>query len=144
MNSRSLLWVSLPDQRPRRELHYMSLMPNTHVTALAKDEPQSDVTWIPSTYRRPIKRFIEAGALAWVRELADQNQSDFDWIATLELCSLVTGQSSSWRRNHVGKFGKPTHLQSPSIPPSAELCARRRSLTLHGRCSQRPPACQQV
>ncbi len=105
MSQRSLLWVSLPDQRPRRELHYMSLMPNTHVTALAKDKPQSNVTWIPSTYRRPIKRFIEAGALAWVRELSQQDPSEFDWVATLELCSLVTGQSSSWRRKTSG--GQP-------------------------------------
>lgn len=97
MSERSLLWVSLPDQRPRRELHYMSLMPETHVTALAREKPESDVEWIPSTYRRPIKRFIEAGALAWVRQLADLDQSAFDWVATLELCSLVTGQASSWR-----------------------------------------------
>ena len=81
----------------------MSLMPDTHVTALAKDKPESNVTWIPSTYRRPIKRFIEAGAFAWVRELADQNPSDFDWVATLELCSLVTGQSSTWRRKSAGR-----------------------------------------
>lgn len=102
MTERSLLWVSLPDQRPRRELHYMSLMPDTRVTALAKDEPESDVTWIPASYRRPIKQFIEAGALAWVRELSEQNPEDFDWVATLELCSLVTGQSSSWRKRARG------------------------------------------
>lgn len=103
MTERSLLWVSLPDQRPRRELHYMSLMPDTRVTALAKDEPESDVTWIPASYRRPIKRFIEAGALAWVRELSEQKPEDFDWVATLELCSLVTGQSSSWRKRARGR-----------------------------------------
>lgn len=103
MNDRSLLWVSLPDQRPRRELHYMSLIPDTRVTALAKDQPESDVTWLPATYRRPIKRFIEAGALAWVRELSDQNPAEFDWVATLELCSLVTGQSSAWRKRGRGR-----------------------------------------
>lgn len=75
----------------------MSLMPDTRVSALAMDQPESDVNWLPATYRRPVKRFIEAGALAWVRELADQNPSDFDWVATLELCSLVTGQASRWR-----------------------------------------------
>ena len=36
---RELLWLSLPDQRPRRELYWMSRMPDTHVTALAADEP---------------------------------------------------------------------------------------------------------
>lgn len=96
--TRELLWVSLPDQRPRRELHYMSLMPDTRVTALAADEPLSDVAWIQATYRRPIKRFIEAGALAWVNELSELDPTEFDWVASLELCSLVTGQASKWRR----------------------------------------------
>jgi phosphatidylinositol alpha-1,6-mannosyltransferase len=101
--TRELLWVSLPDQRPRRELHYMSLMGDTHVTALARDEPVGDLTWIPSTYRRPIKRFIEAGALAWVKELPDQDPAEFDWVASLELCSLVTGQASRWRTRTSGR-----------------------------------------
>ncbi len=98
--TRELLWVSLPDQRPRRELFYMSLMPHTQVTALAKDEPVGDINWIPSTYRRPIKKFIEAGALAWVNELRDQEPERYDWVASLELCSLVTGQAAKWRRGH--------------------------------------------
>ncbi|MCL3837375.1 glycosyltransferase family 4 protein [Aeromicrobium duanguangcaii] len=101
--TRELLWVSLPDQRPRRELYYMSLMGDTHVTALARDEPVGDLTWVPSTYRRPIKRFIEAGALAWVNELRDQDPAEFDWVASLELCSLVTGQASRWRRRGTGR-----------------------------------------
>lgn len=96
--TRNLLWVSLPDQRPRRELYYMSLMPDTHVTALARDEPYGDLTWVPTQYRRPIKRFIEAGAFAWAKGLDAFEPSDFDWVATLELCSLVTGQASKWRR----------------------------------------------
>jgi len=97
---RELLWVSLPDQRPRRELFYMSLMPQTNVTALAATEPVGDIRWIQSTYRRPIKRFIEAGALAWVREIDDLSPNDFDWVASLELCSLVTGQAAKWRRSN--------------------------------------------
>ncbi|WP_206679995.1 glycosyltransferase [Aeromicrobium phoceense] len=101
--TRELLWVSLPDQRPRRELYYMSLMGDTHVTALARDEPVGDLTWVPSTYRRPIKRFIEAGALAWVNELRDQDPADFDWVASLELCSLVTGQAAKWRTKGTGR-----------------------------------------
>lgn len=96
--TRRMLWVSLPDQRPRRELYWMSRMPDTQVRALAKDEPVGDIEWVPATYRRPIKRFIEAGAFAWVNELAQQRQSDTDWVASLELCSLVTGQASKWRR----------------------------------------------
>ncbi len=95
--TRRMLWVSLPDQRPRRELYWMSRMPGTDVTALAAQQPEGDVTWVPSTYRRPVKRFVEAGALAWVRGLQDQQVEDFDWVASLELCSLVTGQASRWR-----------------------------------------------
>ncbi|WP_265446764.1 glycosyltransferase family 4 protein [Flexivirga meconopsidis] len=98
MNSRRLLWVSLPDQRPRRELYWMSRMPGTSVTALAAQEPVGDITWVPSTYRRPVKRFIEAGALAWVNGLDEQEPAAYDWVTTLEICSLVTGQASKWRR----------------------------------------------
>ena len=38
---RRMLWVSLPDQRPRRELYWMSRMPDTRVRALARQEPLS-------------------------------------------------------------------------------------------------------
>lgn len=95
---RRLLWVSLPDQRARRELYWMSRMPGTHVRAMAQQEPVGSIDWIPSTYRRPVKRFVEAGALAWVRGLPEQDPREFDWVASLELCSLVTGQASRWRR----------------------------------------------
>ena len=96
--SRRMLWVSLPDQRARRELYWMSRMPGTRVRAMARQEPVGEVDWIPSTYRRPIRRFIEAGALAWVRGLDEQDPLEHDWVASLELCSLVTGQASRWRR----------------------------------------------
>lgn len=95
---RRMLWVSLPDQRARRELYWMSRMPGTQVRAMARQEPVGEVDWIPSTYRRPIKRFVEAGALAWVRGLHEQDPREHDWVASLELCSLVTGQASAWRR----------------------------------------------
>ena len=65
--TRELLWVSLPDQRARREVYWMSRMPQTHVTALAREAPDGEITWVPTTYTRPIKRFIEAGAFAWAR-----------------------------------------------------------------------------
>ncbi|MGW3548382.1 glycosyltransferase family 4 protein [Janibacter hoylei] len=95
---RRMLWVSLPDQRARRELYWMSRMPGTRVRAMAQQEPVGDLDWIPSTYARPIKRFIEAGALAWVRGLDEQDPAEYDWVTSLELCSLVTGQASQWRR----------------------------------------------
>lgn len=77
----------------------MSLMPDTHVTALAKNRPDGDLSWVPTAYRRPITRFVEAGAFAWARGLDDQDPSDYDWITSLELCSLTTGQASRWRRS---------------------------------------------
>ncbi len=95
--TRSLLWVSLPDQRARRELYWMSLMPDTRVRALAREEPVGDIDWVPSDYVRPVTRFVEAGALAWVRGLGGQDPAAYDWVASLELCSLVTGQAARWR-----------------------------------------------
>lgn len=100
--TRRMLWVSLPDQRARRELYWMSRMPQTKVTALAAQQPVGDIEWVPSGYRRPIKRFVEAGALAWVHGLQDQDPHQFDWVATLELCSLVTGQAARWRERQEG------------------------------------------
>lgn len=97
--NRSLLWVSLPDQRAGREVFWMSEMPGTRVTALAARRPMGELTWEQSEYRRPVKRFIEAGALAWIRDLQTHDPHDFDWVATLELCSLVTGQAARWRRS---------------------------------------------
>ena len=95
--TRRMLWVSLPDQRPRREVYWMSRMPRTEVTALAAQRPEGDLRWVPSSYFRPTRRFVEAGALAWVRGLDKQQCSDYEWVTSLELCSLVTGQASRWR-----------------------------------------------
>lgn len=104
--TRELLWVSLPDQRARREVYWMSRMPQTHVTALAREAPDGEITWVPTTYTRPIKRFIEAGAFAWARGVGDQDPAAYDWVASLELCSLVTGQASRWRRAARGRGGR--------------------------------------
>lgn len=111
-----MLWVSLPDQRPRRELYWMSRMPDTDVTALAAQRPAGDLTWVPATYRRPIKRFVEAGALAWVNGLARQQPAAYDWVATLELCSLVTGQASKWRRGSGVRQAVVTWENLPDQP----------------------------
>lgn len=97
--TRRLLWVSLPDQRPRRELWWLSQTPGTRVTAMAPARPGSEVEWHPSRYIRPTRRFVEAGALAWIRGLSTLTPR-FDWVASLELCSLVTGQAASYSRRH--------------------------------------------
>ena len=67
--TRRLLWVSLADQRPGREQRWLSQLPGTRLTALAGRRPLPPADWVPATYRRPVRRFVEAGALAWVREL---------------------------------------------------------------------------
>lgn len=110
--TRELLWLSLPDQRPRRELFWMSKMPDTHVTAMAAQEPVGDMTWIPTSYRRPIIRFIEAGAFAWANGLDDVlSATAFDWTVSLELCSLVTGQLNR-RRRQAQRAGRERPLQA--------------------------------
>lgn len=99
---RRVLWASLPDQRPRRELHWLSLVPDTRVTAVGSPRPWGDVDWEPSRYRRPVTRFVEAGAFGWLRDLRDLDDAapEHDWIASLETFSLVTGQAGRYARRH--------------------------------------------
>jgi phosphatidylinositol alpha-1,6-mannosyltransferase len=113
--TRRLLWTSLADQRPRREVYWLSLMPNSKVTALAAERPYGDLTWEPATYRRPVRRFQEAGALAWVRQL-DRLSPAFDWCASLELCSLVTGQVAGYARRHGLRQAVLTWENDPRQP----------------------------
>jgi phosphatidyl-myo-inositol dimannoside synthase len=113
--SRRLLWVSLADQRPRRELYWLSLMPGTRVSALAAERPVGDIDWLPATYRRPVRRFVEAGALAWVREL-DALPPAYDWCASLELCALVTGQAAGYARRHGLRQAVLTWENDPRQP----------------------------
>jgi len=83
----------LRGQRPWRELHWLSLMPNTRVTAVGESRPAEPVDFVARAYRQPVRRFVEAGALAWLRGLSTVPGNP-DWVASLELCSLVTGQVS--------------------------------------------------
>ncbi|HEV7653771.1 MAG TPA: glycosyltransferase family 4 protein [Mycobacteriales bacterium] len=127
---RRLLWASLADQRPGREQRWLSLLPDTRLTALAGAEPLPPADWIPATYRRPVRRFVEAGALAWVREL-DGLTPEYDWVGSLELCSLVTGQASAYARRHRLRQVVVTWENDPrqplySLPPYRT--ALRRSL----------------
>jgi phosphatidylinositol alpha-1,6-mannosyltransferase len=77
----------------------MTLMPDTEVTALGRPAPHGSEHWQAMRYRRPVRRFVEAGALAWMRDL-DRVPPDYDWVASLEMCSLVTGQVSRWASRH--------------------------------------------
>jgi phosphatidylinositol alpha-1,6-mannosyltransferase len=96
---RRLLWFMQTGQRPWRELHWLSLMPHTSITALGNPPPPERVNHVPSRYRQPTKRFIEAGAMAWLRDL-DDAPVDTDWVASLEPFSLVTGQAARFARDH--------------------------------------------
>jgi glycosyltransferase involved in cell wall biosynthesis len=96
---RQLLWLMQVGQRPWRELHWLSLMPQTSVTAVGSPTPPEAVTHVPSRYRQPTKRFIEAGAMAWLRDL-DEAPTSVDWVASLEPFSLTTGQAARFARRH--------------------------------------------
>jgi glycosyltransferase involved in cell wall biosynthesis len=88
----------LRGQRPWRELHWLSLMPGTAVTAVGEGQaPPDAVEFVRTRYRQPVSRFVEAGALAWARDL-DSVPGAYDWMASLEPFSLVTGQVSKLAR----------------------------------------------
>jgi phosphatidyl-myo-inositol dimannoside synthase len=112
-----LLWCMLPDQRPWRELHWLSLMPATAVTAVGTPRPPEAVGFVERGYHRPTRRFVEAGALAWLRGLGDLPAvSEHQWIASLELCSLVTGQASDLARRRGLRQAVLVWANDPDIP----------------------------
>jgi glycosyltransferase involved in cell wall biosynthesis len=113
--TRRLLWASLADQRSGRELSWLARMPGTKVAALSATEPAGDIAWLPASYRRPVRRFVEAGALAWVNELA-QAAPAYDWCASLELCALVTGQVADYTRRHGLRQAVLTWENDPRQP----------------------------
>ena len=122
---RRLLWASLADERPNREFHWLSLMPDTRVTVVGGRPPSGDVDWIERPYRRPVRRFTEAVALAWLRDLDSVDGDPFDWAASLELCSLVTAQVGRWsRRNRVRQcviiWANDPELMFYRLPPYRE------------------------
>lgn len=99
MTPREILWFMQVGQRPWRELHWLSLMPDTHVTSLGSPTPPEAVTHLTSRYRQPTRRFIEAGAMAWLRDV-DRAPTDTDWVASLEPFSLTTGQAARFAERH--------------------------------------------
>jgi phosphatidyl-myo-inositol dimannoside synthase len=107
---RRILWGRLPDQRPGRELYWLSLMPGTEVTEIGSPrthDESSGIAWELREIRRPIKRFVEAGAFGWLRGLETVDPSRFDWVASLELIGLVTGQ--------LGRFAAYHHLRQAVV-----------------------------
>jgi phosphatidyl-myo-inositol dimannoside synthase len=130
-----LLWLMLPGQRPWRELHWLSLMPGTQVTAVGDRQPPEAVRFLCRPYRQPTRRFVEAGALAWLQDL-DSLPDGHDWVASLELCSLVTGQASALagrRRQRQAVLVWANDPRSPlyRLPPYRQALRRARSADLY-------------
>jgi phosphatidylinositol alpha-1,6-mannosyltransferase len=131
---RRLLWAMLRYQRPWRELHWLSLMPGTEVTAVGESAPREDVDFIRRGYRQPIRRFVEAGAFAWLRDVRSL-PGEYDWMASLELCSLVTGQISALADRRGSKqavmvWGNIPDSPLYSIPPYRFALDRARGADL--------------
>lgn len=106
-----LLWLALPESRPGRELAWLGAMPDAAVTGVGEVPTGDPVPFVTRPYRRLTRRFVEAGALAWFRDLdsvgspADDRAEPgavppggWDWVASLELCALVTGQAPTLAR----------------------------------------------
>lgn len=131
-SDRSILWGRLPDQRPGRELYWLSLMRDTVLTEVGSPrthDPQSGIRWVDRPFRRPVRRFVEAGAFGWLRDLDTVDPRDFDWVASLELCALVTGQLSSYAVRHGLRQAVVTWENLPNqplyrIPPYAQATQR--------------------
>jgi len=133
-DGRAVLWGRLPDQRPGRELFWLSRMPGTVVTEVGSPRTHpadSGIAWVDRPFRRPVRRFVEAGAFGWLQGLETVDPSPFDWVASLELCSLVTGQLAAYASRHGLRQAVVTWENMPRqplyrIPPYAQ--ATRRAL----------------
>jgi phosphatidyl-myo-inositol dimannoside synthase len=129
-----LTWFMLPGQRPHRELHWLSRIPGAAVTAVGDPRPPEDVAFVPRPYRQPTRRFVEAGALAWLRGL-DSLPVAPGWLASLELCSLVTGQVSALARRRRQRQAVLVWANDPAsplyrLPPYRQALRRARSADL--------------
>lgn len=130
---RRLLWGMLPDQRPGREMHWLSLMPHTRVTGYGAEQ-QDGVEVLPARFRQPTHRFVAAGSLAWYRDL-DRVPPRFDWYASLEFCALVTGQvvrraRRTGARSAVLVWGNDPANPLYRLPPYRQAVARSRDADL--------------
>jgi len=129
-------WMMLPGQRPWRELHWLSLMPGAEVTAVGDPRPAEAVAFVRRPYRRLTRRFVEAGALAWLRDLDAVPSLRWEgWLASLELCSLVTGQVSAiarrrGQRQAVLVWGNDPDALLYRLPPYRQALNQARAADL--------------
>jgi len=141
------MWFMLPGQRPWRELHWLSLMPGAVVTAVGSPRPPEAVGsprpaeavgFVHRPYHQPTRRFVEAGALAWLRGLGSIPAPILDgqeWLASLELCGLVTGQASALARRRGQRQAVLVWANDPDtplyrLPPYRQAVRRARSADL--------------
>ncbi len=129
-----IAWLMLPESRPGRELFWLSQMPGASVTAVGETPTGDPVPFVRRPYRRPTRRFVEAGALAWLRDSASISGS-FGWVASLELCSLVTGQATSiarriQARQAVFTWGNDHRNPLYLLPPYRQALHRAKSADL--------------
>ncbi len=111
----SLCWLTLPGSRPGRELYWLSQMPRSDVHAVGEVSTGDPVRWHYRPYRRASRRFVEAGALAWFRGL-DSLRIDLDWVASLELCALVSAQGGPFARRLGARQAVITWGNDPRNP----------------------------
>lgn len=125
-----LLWLALPESRPNRELSWLAAMPGASVTGVGEASTGDPVPWVVRPYRRLTRRFVEAGALAWLRDLESVGQQGgVDWVASLELCALVTGQAPALARRLGARqailtWGNDARNPLYRLPPYRQALAR--------------------
>lgn len=131
-----LLWLALPESRAGRELDWLASMPRARVRAVGEQPTGDDVELIERPYRRVTRRFVEAGALAWFRDLGSvAAPGEVGWVASLELCALVTGQATRLAeqlgaRRAVLTWGNDPDNPLYRLPPYRQALGRARRADL--------------
>ena len=110
-------------------------MPGADVTAVGEVPTGDPVPFVERPYRRLTRRFVEAGALAWFRDLGSAVPAGTGWVASLELCALVTGQATSLARASGARqailtWGNDARNPLYRIPPYRQALHRARSADL--------------
>lgn len=132
----SLLWLTLPGSRPGRELSWLAGMGSSTVQAVGETPTGDPVPFHTRPYRRLTDRFVEAGALAWFRDL-DHLEPDppVDWVGGLELVPLVSAQVMSLSRRLDARsffltWGNDARNPLYRIPPYRQAFGRVRGADL--------------
>ena len=130
-----LLWLTLPESRPGRELSWLAAMPDASVSAVGEVGTGDPVPFIERPYKRLTRRFVEAGALAWFEDLDTVDPGPTDWVASLELCALVTGQARPLARRLGARqailtWGNDAKNPLYRIPPYRQVLHRSMDVDL--------------